>query len=141
MACPKRICSHVVFSESVTFTAPNLLINIPAGSYNNGEKYCLVVGQPIPTDTTIAATVGVTIGDDTTTIYPLVNYNCTNVNACQISSRSVYPVRVQTNVQEGVFKLIEPIGCCRQCSYQNTAPALPIPADTVTTTTGGDTGS
>ena len=81
MACTNVgcLCNHLVFSQSVTFSDGNLLINIPAGAYEHGEKYCIVVTQPIPTDTTIAADVGLTIGDDTTTIYPLVNSNCTNV--------------------------------------------------------------
>jgi hypothetical protein len=44
MACPKKLCKRLVISEAVTFTAPNLIINIPAGSYANGQRYCLVVG-------------------------------------------------------------------------------------------------
>lgn len=135
MACPKRLCKNLVISEAVTFTAPNLIINIPAGSYANGQRYCLVVGQDIPTDTTIAATVGITIGDDTT-IYPLVNSNCTNVSACRITSRSIYSVVVRTNIQSGVFKLVEPICPCNYCGYNNAAPALPIPVQNANTTGG-----
>lgn len=135
MSCPRKLCSHLIFSESVTFTDPNLIINIPEGSYGNGERYCLVVGQDIPTTTTIAATVGITIGDDTT-IYPLVNTNCTNVGACALASRSVYPVRVVTNIQSGVFKLIENISCCSSCRYSNAAPALPIETAAAATTGG-----
>lgn len=138
MACPNKICKRVIFSESLTFTDPNLIINIPAGSYNNGERYCLVVGQSVPTDTTIAAQVGITIGEDTT-IYPLVNDNCTNVNACQIAGRSIYPVRVITNISNGVFKLLENISCCSSCA-QSAAPALPIPTEEAATTSGGGTG-
>lgn len=135
MACPNKLCNNLIFSESVTFTDPNLIINIPAGSYNNGQRYCLVVGQEIPTTTTIAANVGITIGDDADTIYPLVNKNCTNASACDIASRSIYPVVVHTNIQSGVFKLINDISCCR-CRYSNAAPALPIP--TAETATGGE---
>lgn len=134
MACPNRLCKNFIFSESVTFTAPNLLINIPAGSYNNGQRYCLVIGQEIPEDTTIAASVGITIGDDETTIYPLVNSNCTNTSACNIASRSIYPCVVRTNIQSGVFRLLDNIGCngCNAAA----APSIPIPADTATT--GGE---
>lgn len=140
MACPNRICKRVVFSESLTFTDPDLLINIPAGSYGNGEKYCLVIGQAIPADTTIVANVGITIGDDEETIYPLVNDNCTNVSACQLRGRSIYPVRVYTNIQSGVFKLLDNIGCCG-CYGPEAAPALPIPAPEPATTSGGGTSS
>ena len=130
MACPNRLCKRFIFSESVTFTAPNLIINIPQAAYNNGEKYCLVIGQEIPETTTIAASVGITIGDDADTIYPLVNSNCTNVSACNIATRGIYPVVVRTNIQSGVFKLINNLGCCG-CNTQS-APSLPIPTESAT---------
>lgn len=139
MACPKKLCNNLIFSDSVTFTDPNLLINIPAGSYNNGQRYCLVIAQDIPTTTTIAASVGITIGEDTETIYPLVNYNCTNASVCDINSRNIYPVVVRTNIQSGVFKLLDNIGCCKKCGYSNVAPSIPIPTtEAATTTTGGE---
>ncbi len=127
MSCPNKLCNKFIFSESVTFTSPNLLIDIPAGSYNNGQCYCLVIGQSIPTDTTIAAQVGITIGGDTTTIYPLLNCNCTNASACDISPRGIYPCVVRTNIQSGVFKLVNNISCCN-CN-SNAAPSIPIPAE------------
>ena len=88
MSCPtsKCLCDKLIISQSVTFTNGQLVINIPAGSYTDDGKYCIVVAQAIPTTTTIAANVVITIGTDTTT-YPLVNCDCTNVNACQISRR------------------------------------------------------
>nr|DAW49434.1 MAG TPA: hypothetical protein [Caudoviricetes sp.] len=43
MSCQRKLCRNLVISESITFTSPNLIINIPAGTYNNGQKYCLVV--------------------------------------------------------------------------------------------------
>jgi hypothetical protein len=45
MSCPnyKRLCERLVISESVTFATDTLTINIPAGSYLDGEKYCIVV--------------------------------------------------------------------------------------------------
>ena len=106
MSCRNKLCKNLIISEAITFTTPNLIINIPAGSYANNQRYCLVIGQDIPTETTIAATVGITIGEDAT-IYPLVNPNCTNVNACQIATRSIYPCIVKTDISSGVFKLIE----------------------------------
>ena len=134
MACPNKLCNHLIISESVTFTDPNLIINIPAGSYNNNQRYCLAIGQDIPATTTIAASVGIIIGDDTT-IYPLVNSNCTNVSACKIIEKGIYPVVVKTNIQSGVFKLLENLNCCNGCSAA--APSLPIPT-TQTQTTGGE---
>ena len=127
------LCKCIVLSQSVEFADDNLTINLPAGSYENGGHYCVVVAQEIPAETTIAANVVITIGEDTTT-YPLVNSNCTNVQACQISTRTKYPTTVVTNIGEGVFKLSRNISCIK-CNG-NAAPALPIPAEQ--TTMGGE---
>lgn len=129
MSCPtsKCLCEKLVISQSVTFTNGQLVINIPAGSYENNEKYCIIVAQNIPAATTIIANVVITIGTGTTT-YPLLNCDCTNVSACQITPRTRYSVRVHTNIQSGIFKLLGPAKC-NLC--HRSAPALPI----VTTTT------
>ena len=67
-------CKNLIISESVTFTAgTGLIINIPEGSYADGCKYCIVVAQTIPVETTITAPVVITIGGDTTTTYPLLH--------------------------------------------------------------------
>ena len=50
MACKNtcRLCDRLVISEAVTYTAgTGLVIRIPAGSYNDKEKYCIVVGQAL----------------------------------------------------------------------------------------------
>lgn len=137
MACCKIscLCSHIVLSQEITFADGALTINLPAGAYENGGRYCLVIAQDIPAETTIAADVVITIGDDDTTTYPLVNNNCTNVQACQISARTKYPTTVFTNIGEGVFKLNQNINCVR-CN-NNGAAALPITPPT-TATTGGE---
>lgn len=136
MACKDVgcLCNHLVFSQSVTFDTDTLVINLPQGSYENGEKYCIVVAQEVPTNTTIAASVVITIGDEDTQ-YPLVNSNCTNVNACQIGTRTRYATRVYTNIQSGVFKLLTNLNCNSCSCRSNAAPALPIPS---TSTTGGE---
>ena len=56
-----HLCDNLIISESVTFTAPNLIIDLPAGSYTNGGTYCIVVAQAIPDTTTITAPVFITI--------------------------------------------------------------------------------
>lgn len=139
MACPNVscLCNRLILSQSITFTDDTLLIDIPAGSYGNGEKYCIVVAQDIPVETTIAADVAITIGGDTSITYPLVNNNCTNVQAYSITPRTRYATRVFTNIGEGVFKLLENINCFR-CGRGNAAAALPIPVEEAATTTGGE---
>lgn len=126
MSCPnyKKLCKRLVISEAVTFAGDTLTINIPDGNYGDGEKYCIVVAQTIPDTTTVAANVVITIGDDTTE-YPLLNCDCTNVSACSINIRTRYSVVVNTNIQDGVFKLMGRLPCSR-CI--NNAPSLPVTA-------------
>lgn len=76
-----RLCDRLVLSQAVAFTGGNLEINLPAGAYNNGEKYCVVVAQAIPDTTTINAPVYFTIGTGTT-LYPMTKRNCAQVTAC-----------------------------------------------------------
>ena len=86
MACKKvcKLCPHLVISQGITFnTVGNLLINIPAGSYENGEKYCIVIAQNIPAATTITAPVYITIGSGTTA-YPLTSCDCRQLTACAL---------------------------------------------------------
>lgn len=83
MNCPTvhSLCDNLIISQAVSFSDSTLTINLPSGTYGNGDKYCLVVAQDIPDTTTINANVVITIGTDTTT-YPLINCDGTNVNAC-----------------------------------------------------------
>ena len=134
MSCPttKKLCERLVISTSVTFADGNLVINLPAGNYLNGEKYCIVVAQNLPDTTTISAPVVITIGDDTTTTYPLMNCNCSTVYACSINRRTRYSVCVHTDIASGVFKLLGKLPCS-QCS--NNAISLPVPAAATTAPT------
>lgn len=107
MSCKSvcRLCDKLVISQAVTFTGGNLVINLPAGSYNNGEKYCIVVAQAIPDTTTINAPVLITIGTGTE-LYPLTNRCCAQVTACGIRTRTRYAACVSTNATGGTFKLL-----------------------------------
>ena len=136
MSCPasKCLCDRLILSQSVTFSGTNLIINIPEEKYADGEKYCIIITQPIPTTTTIAANVVITIGTDTTT-YPLLNCDCTNVKACQIKTRYRYSTIVHTDMQSGVFKLTGKVGCKSCC--QN-IDSLPIPTTTTPAQEGED---
>lgn len=100
-----RLCPRLVISQAVDFTGGNLVINLPAGSYNNCEKYCIVIAQPIPDTTTINAPVDITIGDGAT-LYPLTKQSCAQVTACGIRTRTRYSVCVSTNATGGTFKML-----------------------------------
>ena len=107
MACKPtcRLCDRLVISQSVTFTGGNLIINLPAGNYGNGCKYCIVVAQNIPATTTINAPVVITVGTGTQQ-YPLTNRCCAPVTACAIRTRTRYSAIVSTSATTGTFKLL-----------------------------------
>lgn len=113
MACRDtcRLCDNLVISQSVVFTAgTGLIINIPAGSYSDCEKVCIIVAQSIPAATTITAPVFITIGDGTE-LYPLTRCDCSQVTACGIRTRTKYSTRVATSPTGGTFKLIGKASC------------------------------
>lgn len=121
MSCSNvcKLCDRLIISESVTFADGTLTINIPAGSYADGCKYCIVVAQTIPAATTITAPVVITIGAGTET-YPLVNRCCAQVTACAIRTRTKYSTVVSTDATGGTFKLLgKPC-----CSPNNALPAI-----------------
>lgn len=105
-----KLCDRLVISQAVTFADGTLTVNIPAGSYANGCKYCLVIAQAIPTATTITAPVVITIGDGTVE-YPLVNQCCAQVTACALRTRTRYATVVSASATGGSFKMLGR-GCC-----------------------------
>ena len=125
MAYNCRLCDRLIISQAVTFTAPNLIINLPAGAYQNCEKYCIVVAQAIPDATTINATVFITIGDGTE-LYPLNQCNGVQATASGIRTRTRYATKVTTTATGGAFRLLGKI-CCYPTdsltSIDGTAPA------------------
>lgn len=100
-----RICDRLILSQAITFADGTLTVNLPAGSYANGCKYCIVLAQAIPAETTITAPVVVTIGDGTVE-YPLVNRCCAQVTACALRARTRYATVVSTSATGGSFKLL-----------------------------------
>ena len=127
MACKTvcRLCRNLILSQAVTFADGTLTINIPAGSYADGEKYCIVIAQAIPAATTITSPVVITIGDGTVE-YPLVNSCCAQVIACALRTRTRYSTIVSTDAVGGSFKMLGR-GCCAPnvnlAAIDGTAPA------------------
>ena len=123
-----KLCDRQVISRSVTFEGGNLVVNLPAGSYANGEKYCIIIADAIPAATTINAPVVITIGDGTEQ-YPLTNRCCAQVTACGIRTRTRYSTVVSTNATGGTFKLLGNTCPCptnNLRSINGTAPAEPV---------------
>lgn len=126
MACSNvcKLCDRIRISTAVTYTAPNLVITLPAGSYNDGEKYCIVVAQNIPSETTINAPVVVQIGTGTE-LYPLQKCDCSQATACNIRTRTRYATRVVTSPTSGSFRLLGNVCCAPNndlLSINGTAP-------------------
>lgn len=131
MACKPvcKLCNNLVISQSVTFTGGTLIIGLPAGSYGNCCKYCIIIAQAIPSTTTINAPVVFTIGAGTEQ-YPLVNRCCAQVTACGVRTRTKYSVVVATSATGGTFKMLGKPACApdnRLTSIDGTAPATPAP--------------
>lgn len=112
MACNQtcKLCNRLVISQAVTFADDTLTINLPAGSYADNQRYCIVVAQTIPAEATINAPVVVTIGTGTEQ-YPLTKCNCAQVTACSIRTRTRYPVRVVTSAAGGSFRVLGRVAC------------------------------
>ena len=98
-------------SQSITFTAGTggapgtLTINLPPGSYANNCKYCVILAQALPADTTITANVVFTVGTGTQE-YPLVNRCCRPVTACGVRTRTKYSLVMETTATGGTFKML-----------------------------------
>lgn len=108
MSCNNRckLCNNIVISTAVQFDSENdqVVVTLPTATYNNKQRYCIIIAQEIPTDATISSQVVFNTGGSEN--YPFVNKCCENVLACQISTRRIYPTRVNANISSGVFRYI-----------------------------------
>lgn len=121
-----RICDKLIISDSVTIVTVDgtdtLVIDLPAGAYVNRTKYCIVIAQAIPDAATINLPVAFSIGGVTTTVYPFINCNCTQVTASGVRTRTKYPIVVCTNATSGVFRALNNI----RCYPTDNLPSLPV---------------
>ncbi len=108
-------CPRKIFSNSVTIVTiggvDTLVIDVPLQTFTNCQKGCLVIVQNIPTAATIGMPVAVSIGGVTTTVYPVVNCDCSQVTACMLRTRRRYPFKVSTNTTSGTFKILKNLSC------------------------------
>lgn len=105
-----RLCPRLVLSQGVTYASGVLTVNLPAGSYSNNERYCVVIAQAIPDDAIIGAPVVITIGTGTVN-YPLLRCNGAQAVAANLRTRTRYPVRVVTSATGGAFRLLGRMSC------------------------------
>ena len=137
MACKPscKLCDKLVISTAVTVITVDgtdtLVIDLPVRTYGDGCKYCVIIAQTIPATATINMPVAFSIGGDTTTVYPFVRCDCSQVTACAIRTRTRYSTIVSTNAIGGVFKSLGGL----KCSPSNNLLSLPVPTATATTFT------
>lgn len=108
-------CPRKVYSVSATVVTVDgidtLVIDVPLQSFNNCQRGCIVITQNLPAEATISMPVAISIGGVTTTVYPMVSCDCSQVTACAIRSRRRYPFKVSTNATGAVFKILRNLSC------------------------------
>lgn len=105
-----KLCDRLVISNAVSIVSGQVVINLPAGSYQNGEKYCIVVAQAIPAAATINEPVAISIGTGGVA-YPLLTKCGVQVVASGIRTRTRYATKVVTNATTGAFRLLGDLNC------------------------------
>lgn len=113
MACKTscKLCKRLIISSNVYYVGGvGLVINLPSGTYINGEKYCIVIAQTIPADTPYNAPVVIRIGP-TTDNYPLRRCNCQQATVCNIRTRTRYSTVLVTDGTTASFRLLGKV-CC-----------------------------
>lgn len=136
MSCKNscRLCDKLIISQSVSVVTVDdvdtVVIDLPDRAYNNGCKYCIIIAQTIPTTATISAPVAFSIGGVTTTVYPFVKCDCSQITACGIRTRTRYATVVSTSATSGVFKALGGISCYPT----NNLTSLPVATTTTATT-------
>lgn len=123
--CPRKVYSSGVTVETIN-TVDTLVIDVPLQSFRNCQRGCIVITQNIPATATIVMPVAISIGGDTTTVYPVVSCDCSQVTACALRTRRRYPFKVSTTPTGAVFK-IKNISCSPNNNLQ-TIPVIETPA-------------
>lgn len=123
-----KLCPRTKISQSVTYASGVLTIDLPAGEYQDGGCYGIVVAQTIPATTVIGAPVMISINGGAVR-YPLLKCNGAQATVYNVDTRTRYMVRVSTSVTGGSFRMLG-----RSCCPHDGAPAslngegTPVPA-------------
>ncbi len=108
--CPRKVYSSDATVEAID-GVDTLVIDVPSQTFNNCQRGCIVITQNIPDDATINMPVAISIGGDTTTVYPLVACDCSQVTASMLRTRRRYPFKVVTNSTGATFKILRNLSC------------------------------
>ena len=98
-----KLCDRFVITTYTTVDSGSLVVGLPEGRYENGEKYCIVFNQEIPETATVNMPVVFTIGSSATQ-YDFVDKCGRPMTASMISTRSRYATHVVTTPTSGAFR-------------------------------------
>lgn len=119
-----KLCKNLILSTAINYDAATntVIVGLPANTFENCQKYCIVLAQTIPEAATINSQVVFSVGTNVTQ-YPFLNKDCVPVYVSQIRARRIYPVKVSTTINEGVFKYIG--NCPLPCVNRPISDSLP----------------
>lgn len=115
MSCKNicKLCDRLILSTYVVWDATNgkIVVGLPAGTYYNCQKYCIVIAQAIPAAATINAPVVASIGSSAVQ-YPIVNCDCSPLTSCGVRTRTKYSTKLSTSGTGAVFRMLgKACGC------------------------------
>lgn len=100
--CFNRLCNRFTTTDGITFVGGTLVVNLPEGSYNNGERYCIVIADARPAGILAGAPVVFTIGGGAVQ-YPLLDRCGVQATERIITPRSMFGVILKTTATGGSF--------------------------------------
>lgn len=98
-----KLCNRFVITTYTTFDSGNVVVGLPAGAYNNGEKYCIVFNQPLPATATVNAPIVFTIGSSSTQ-YEFLDKCGRPMTASMFETHAKYATHVLTTPTSGAFR-------------------------------------
>lgn len=115
-----RICSNIVVSTNVAISGSEMVITIPAATYTNNEKLCILVAQAIPASATPLPVVIQVTGASATT--PFRTTCGHNIYSDQLRTRTIYPSYAATDSQTFVYRLKERCLPCTSYAFADVIP-------------------
>lgn len=100
--CFNKLCNRFTPTDGITFADGTLILNLPAGNYNNCEKYCIVVADARPAGIIAGSQVVFTIGGGAVQ-YPLLDRCGTPVTERAIVPRTMFGAVLKTTATGGSF--------------------------------------
>ena len=105
-----------IFVSNAAIVGTNLVLTIPTLTFDNCEKFRLVICQPLPTGITSAMSVVI---QDGATTYPLLLPLGNNIKADMIRSRRAYEIIVGTDPAHFTV-----LSACKLCKTAFVYPQL-----------------